>query len=47
VEGKQHDRKFVFDSVIKQDTTQEDFFEYSGVKRLIDMSIEGYSSDFE
>jgi hypothetical protein len=43
VEGKAHDRKFAFDCVMRQDALQEDVFENSGVKRLIDMSIEGYN----
>ncbi|CAF0865437.1 unnamed protein product [Adineta ricciae] len=42
VQGAQHNRRFTFDSVFQSDSTQEDIFQNSGIKRLVDMSIEGY-----
>ncbi|CAF0865514.1 unnamed protein product [Adineta ricciae] len=42
VQGAQHNRRFTFDSIFRNDSTQEDIFQNSGIKRLVDMSIEGY-----
>jgi kinesin family protein 12 len=42
VEGKSHDRKFTFDGVMTQGASQEDVFDHSGIKRLVDMAIDGY-----
>ncbi|CAF0799890.1 unnamed protein product [Rotaria sordida] len=44
VEGAQPSRRFTFDSVFDVSSTQEDVFHYSGIKRLVDMAIEGYIS---
>jgi hypothetical protein len=41
VEG-QHSRRFTFDSVYDEGSTQEEVFRYSGIKRLVDLAIEGY-----
>ena len=41
IQGAQHNRRFTFDSVFQSDSTQEDIFQNSGIKRLVDMSIEG------
>jgi len=43
VEGAQHSRRFTFDSVFDIASTQDEVFHYSGIKRLVDMSIEGYA----
>lgn len=42
VEGKQQARKFLFDSVFDPNSTQEEMFNFSGIKRLINMAIDGY-----
>ena len=42
MEGAQHNRRFTFDSVFDERSTQEEVFHYSGIKRLVDMAIEGY-----
>ncbi|CAF4716237.1 unnamed protein product [Rotaria sp. Silwood2] len=42
VEGGQHSRRFTFDSVFDERSTQEEVFRYSGIKRLVDLAIEGY-----
>ena len=42
VEGKSHNRKFLFDAVFDPNSTQEDVFEISGIKRLVNMAIDGY-----
>ena len=42
VEGKSQSRKFFFDSVFDPNSTQDEFFNYCGVKRLINMAIDGY-----
>ena len=42
VEGKSHHRKFLFDAVFDPAATQEDVFEISGIKRLVNMSIDGF-----
>jgi hypothetical protein len=42
VEGAQHSRRFTFDSAFDVASIQEEVFHYSGIKRLVDMSIEGY-----
>ncbi|CAF4309005.1 unnamed protein product [Adineta steineri] len=39
--GGQHSRRFGFDSVFDEASTQEEVFHYSGVKRLVDMAIDG------
>ncbi|CAF2392363.1 unnamed protein product [Rotaria sp. Silwood2] len=44
VEGTQHSRRFTFDTVFDVSSTQEEVFHYSGIKRLVDMAIEGYIS---
>lgn len=41
VEGAQHNRRFTFDGVFDTNSSQEDVFNYSGIKRLVDMSIDG------
>ncbi|CAM2708055.1 unnamed protein product [Rotaria socialis] len=41
-EGGQHNRRFTFDSVFDEASTQEEVFQYSGIKRLVDLAIEGY-----
>ena len=43
VEGKQA-RKFFFDTVFDPTTNQEEVFNYSGIKRLINSAIDGYIS---
>jgi kinesin-II 85 kDa subunit, putative len=35
-------RSFTFDVVFEPEATQEEIFEHSGIKRLIDMALEGY-----
>ncbi|UJR35549.1 hypothetical protein I4U23_028302 [Adineta vaga] len=42
VHGAQHNRQFTFDSVFQIDSNQEDVFQYSGIKHLVDKSIDGY-----
>ncbi len=42
VQGTQHSRRFTFDNVFDVAAAQEEVFHYSGIKRLVDMSIEGY-----
>jgi hypothetical protein len=42
VEGKSHHRKFLFDAVFDPNASQEDVFEISGIKRLVNMAIDGY-----
>ncbi len=37
----QHNRRFTFDSVFDEKSTQEEVFRYSGIKRLVEMAIEG------
>ncbi|CAF4023005.1 unnamed protein product [Rotaria magnacalcarata] len=44
VEGAKHSRRFTFDSAFDVTSTQEEVFHYSGVKRLVDMAIDGYIS---
>ena len=44
VEGKTQSRKFMFDSVFDPNSSQEEFFNYSGIKRLINMAIDGYEN---
>ncbi len=41
VEGKQQARKFFFDSVFDPNSTQEELFNFCGIKRLINMAIDG------
>ena len=41
VEGKQQSRKFMFDTVYDPNSTQDEVFNYSGIKRLINMAIDG------
>ncbi|CAF3654666.1 unnamed protein product [Rotaria sordida] len=41
-EGGQHNRRFTFDNVFDERSTQEEVFRYSGIKRLVDLAIEGY-----
>ena len=41
VEGKQQSRKFMFDTVFDPNSTQDEVFNYSGIKRLINMAIDG------
>ncbi|CAF0890601.1 unnamed protein product [Rotaria sp. Silwood1] len=41
-EGGQHSRRFFFDNVFDEGSTQEEVFHYSGIKRLVDLAIEGY-----
>ena len=41
VEGKQQSRKFFFDSVFDPNSTQDEMFNYCGVKRLINLAIDG------
>ena len=36
------DRSFAFNVVFEPEATQEEVFEHSGVKRLIDMALDGY-----
>ena len=42
VEAKQQARKFFFDSVFDPNSTQEELFNFCGIKRLINMAIDGY-----
>ncbi|RNA28201.1 kinesin KIF12 [Brachionus plicatilis] len=42
VEGKTQSRKFFFDSVFDPNSNQDEVFNYSGIKRLIDMAIDGF-----
>ncbi|CAF0777512.1 unnamed protein product [Brachionus calyciflorus] len=42
VEGKTQNRKFFFDSVFDPNTNQDEMFNYCGVKRLINMAIDGF-----
>ena len=42
VEGKTQSRKFSFDTVFDPNTVQDEVFNYSGIKRLINMAIDGY-----
>ncbi|CAF1377979.1 unnamed protein product [Adineta steineri] len=42
VQGAQHNRRFTFDTIFAIESTQEEVFHYSGIKRLVDMSIDGY-----
>ncbi|CAM2704157.1 unnamed protein product [Rotaria socialis] len=44
VEGAKHSRRFTFDSAFDVTSTQEEVFHYSGIKRLVDMAIDGYIS---
>ena len=41
VDGKTQSRKFIFDHVFDPISTQDEFFNYCGIKRLINMSIDG------
>lgn len=41
VEGKQQSRKFFFDSVFDPNSSQDEMFNYCGVKRLINLAIDG------
>ena len=36
-------RPFAFNVVFETEATQEEVFEHSGVKRLIDMALDGYN----
>jgi hypothetical protein len=42
VEGKTQSRKFLFDSVFDPNSTQDEMFNYCGIKRLVNMAIDGY-----
>ena len=42
VQGKSFYRKFEFDAVFEPTTSQEDVFKISGIKRLVNMAIEGF-----
>jgi hypothetical protein len=42
VEGKSQSRKFQFNTVFDPNSIQEEMFNYSGIKRLINMAIDGY-----
>ncbi len=42
VEGKTQSRKFSFDTVFDPNSVQDEVFNYSGIKRLINMAIDGY-----
>lgn len=42
VEGKSQSRKFFFDSVFDPNTSQDEMFNYCGIKRLINMAIDGF-----
>ena len=44
VEGKTQSRKFSFDTVFDPNSVQDEVFNYSGIKRLINMAIDGYGS---
>ncbi len=41
VDGKTQSRKFSFNTVFDPNSVQEEMFNYSGVKRLINMAIDG------
>ena len=41
-DGGQHSRRFTFDSVFNEASSQDEVFQYCGIKRLVDMAIEGY-----
>ena len=43
MEGSQYNRRFTFDGVFDQGSTQEEVFRYSGIKGLVELAIEGYS----
>ena len=40
-------RPFTFDAAFDEDSSQEEVFEYSGIKYLVDMAIEGYKQTNE
>ena len=42
VDGKTQSRKFLFDSVFDPNSNQEEIFNFSGIKRLINQAIDGY-----
>ncbi len=42
VEGKTQSRKFSFDTVFDPNSVQDEVFNYSGIKRLINMAIDGF-----
>ena len=44
IRGKSQAKKFLFDSVFDPNATQDDVFEYSGIKRLVNMAIDGFLS---
>ncbi|UJR10408.1 hypothetical protein I4U23_014612 [Adineta vaga] len=41
-DGGQHSRRFTFDSVFNEVSAQDEVFQYCGIKRLVDMAIDGY-----
>lgn len=41
VDGGQQNRRFTFDSVFDEASTQEEVFTYCGIKRLVNMAIDG------
>ena len=41
VDGKTQSRKFTFNTVFDPNSIQEEMFNYSGIKRLINMAIDG------
>ena len=41
VDGKTQSRKFSFNTVFDPNSVQEEMFNYSGIKRLINMAIDG------
>ena len=47
LEGKSFYRRFVFDAVLDPTSSQEDVFKISGIKRLINMAIEGFVFSFK
>ncbi|XP_047480496.1 kinesin-like protein KIN-5B, partial [Penaeus chinensis] len=42
-QGSQKPKVFTYNVVFEPEATQEDIFDHSGIKRLLDMSIEGFS----
>ena len=37
-------RPFTFDAVFDEQSSQEEVFQYSGIKYLVEMAIEGYTA---
>ena len=42
VNGKSQSRKFKFDAILNSTATQEEVFEVSGIKHLVEKAIDGY-----